>query len=250
MAGLIEAGPADEELEVAEVAAGEDECVLAVNVAGNVDRAALGWRFLNVAVGTDEAAGGEKTPWPMMSRCQQAVVVGAFAAHCGTELDPVGRRAYGNHVDHAADGARSVEVADAAANKLDVADGELGLLLPVNPSAERIVERHIVLGDEGAAGGGGTESAKADALRSGIGDERAGTAEKLDAGKLAQLVIEGEAGGGAQRLLSKQARSDRALQNAKRSAIRGDGDLVDSSLSAQAWRSGAGWDAVGACVGV
>ena len=162
-----------------------------------------------------------------MSRCQQAVVVGAFATHCGTELDPVGRRAYGNHVDHAADGARSVEVADAAANKLNVADGELGLLLPVNPSAERIIERDIVLGNESAAGGSGTESAKADALRSGIGHERAGTAEKLDAGKLAQLVIEGEAGGGAQRLLSKQARSDRALQNAKRSAISGHGDLVD-----------------------
>ena len=116
------------------------------------------------------------------------------------------------NVDHAADGARSVEVAGAAADELDVFDGELGLLLPVNPAAERVVERDIVFGDEGAAGGGGTEGAKADSLRSGIGDERAGAAKELDAGKLAQLVIEGDAGGGAQRLLGEKARGDGAFQ--------------------------------------
>ena len=80
VAGLIEAGSAHEELEVAEVAAGKDECVLAVNIAGDIDRPALRGSFLNVAVGADEAAGGEEIPRPMMSCGQQAVVVGAFAA--------------------------------------------------------------------------------------------------------------------------------------------------------------------------
>ena len=111
----------------------------------------------------------------------------------------VGGGADRNDVDDAADGARSIEVAGAAADEFDGLDGELGLLLPVNPSAERVVERHIVFGDERAAGGGGTQAAQADALRGGIGDQRTGAAEELDAGKLAQLIVEGDGGGGAQR---------------------------------------------------
>ena len=62
MAGFVEAGASDEELEICEIAAGKDECVLAVNIAGDIDGAALGWALLNVAVGADEAAGDEKIP--------------------------------------------------------------------------------------------------------------------------------------------------------------------------------------------
>ena len=96
----------------------------------------------------------------------------------------------------------------------------------MNPAAERVVERDIVFGDQSAAGGGGTESAKTDSLRGGIGDERAGTAKELDAGQRAQLIVEGDGGGGAQGFAGEQARSDGALQDAERGAIGGDGDLL------------------------
>ena len=82
----------------------------------------------------------------------------------------------GDDVNDAADGAGTVKVAGAAADEFDGLDGELGLLLPVNPTAERVVERDIVFGDQSAAGRGGTEGAKADSLRGGIGDERTGAA--------------------------------------------------------------------------
>ncbi len=70
-------------------------------------------------------------------------------------------------------------------------NGELGLLLPMNPSADRVVEGYVVVGDKRAAGGGGAETAQADALRCGIGDERTGAAKKFEAGNLADLAVEG-----------------------------------------------------------
>ena len=60
----------------------------------------------------------------------------------------------------------------------------------------------------------------------GIGHQRTGAAEQLDAGKLAQLVVQGDGGRGAQRLLREQARGRRAFQSAQRGAIGGDGDLL------------------------
>ena len=59
-----------------------------MHVAGDVDRAALRWRLLNVAVGADEAAGGEQAPRAVLGRRQHAVVVGAFAAVGGADLQP------------------------------------------------------------------------------------------------------------------------------------------------------------------
>ena len=66
-----------------EIAAGREQSVLAVNVAGDIDGAALRWALLNVAVGADEAAGGEEIPWTDVSCGEKAVVVCAFAAEGG-----------------------------------------------------------------------------------------------------------------------------------------------------------------------
>ena len=134
----------------------------------------------------------------------------------------------GNHVDDAADGAGAVEIAGAAAHQFDAVDGELGLLLPVNPSADGVVEGHIVFGDQRAAGGGGTEAAQADALRGGIGHQRTGAAEQLDAGKLAQLAIHGDRGRIGEGGLCQEARGYRTLKRTERRAIRGDRDLFGS----------------------
>ena len=52
-----------------------------------------------------------------------------------------------------------------------------------------------------------------------------GAAEELDAGQLADLVVERDAGGGGERLLGENARGGGAFKIAERSAICGDGDL-------------------------
>ena len=72
------------------IAASGDESVLAVNVAGDVDGAALGGALLNVAVGTDEAAGGEEIPGAKMRSGEEAVIVSAFAAEGTSYRDAFG----------------------------------------------------------------------------------------------------------------------------------------------------------------
>ena len=54
-------------------------------------------------------------------------------------------------VEHAADRPGAIEVTGAAANDFDAVDGELRLFLPVDPPADSIVERDIILRDQGAA---------------------------------------------------------------------------------------------------
>jgi len=93
-------------------------------------------------------------------------------------------------------------------------------------SGEGVVQRDIVFGEQGAAGGGGTECAEAHSLRGGVGDQRTGAAEELEAGKLAELVVECGRGGGAEGLLSEEARGDGAFERAERGAVGGDRYLL------------------------
>ena len=111
-------------------------------------------RFLDVAVGAERAAGGEQSPGSVFRFGERAGIVGAFAAVAGADFDEVGGRPDGDHVEHAADGAGTIEIAGAAADEFGALNSELGLLFPVNPSADGVVEGHVVLCDEGAAGGG------------------------------------------------------------------------------------------------
>ncbi len=105
VARFVKTGAAHEELEATDVAAGEDERVLAVNITGDIDRAALGWSFLNVSVGADEAAGCEEIPWTGVRGSEQAVVVSAFAAKGTPYLQAIGRGSCRDYVHHAANGA-------------------------------------------------------------------------------------------------------------------------------------------------
>ena len=171
VAMVVESICADEETERALDVFGEDKGVLAVNVAVNIHRAALVGSFLDVPVGPDDAAGGQQSPRAVVGFGDEAVVAGAFRAVAGADLSEVCCGAHGDYVDDAADGAGAVEVAGAAADHLDALDGQLWLLLPVNPVGEGVVERNVILGDEGAAGGSGAESSEAQALGGGIGDE-------------------------------------------------------------------------------
>ena len=103
-------------------------------------------------------------------------------------------------------------------------NGELGLLLPVNPAADGIVEGHVVVDDECAAGGGGAEAAQADSLGCGVGDERTGTAEELEAGNLADLAVESDGRRFAENALREEPRRRRAFKRAERRAVGSDGD--------------------------
>ena len=69
-----------------------------------------------------------------------------------------------------------------------------GNFVPVDPAAEGIVHGDAVLEHEGAAGGGGAEAAQGDALAGGVLDARTGAAEELEAGLLAQFVVERDGG--------------------------------------------------------
>src|SRR5208283_893483 len=60
----------------------------------------------------------------------------------------------------------------------------------------------------------------------GIGDERRPSAEEIDAGKLAELIVERDGGGGGERVLAQDSRSGGAFEIAQRGAIGGDGDLL------------------------
>ena len=93
-------------------------------------------------------------------------------------------------------------------------DGQLRLFLPVNPSADGIVQRHIVFSDQGAAGRGGTQAAQADSLRRGIGHQRTRPAEHLHAGKLAQFVVQGHRSRGIREPFADSSRVVAGLSSA------------------------------------
>ena len=203
VARFVEASDARKQAQGSANALGQQHCVLAVDVAGDIDRAALRGRLLNVAVSSQQAARDEQAPGSVVRFGEQAVVVCSLAAIAGAEFSGVGRGAHGDHADHAADGAGTVEIAGAAAHQFDAPKGQFGLLLPVNPSAYGVVQRDIVLGEQGAAGGGGTQAAQADSLRGGVCHQRTGTAEEFDTGKLAKLAVQSDGRGCFERLLGE-----------------------------------------------
>jgi hypothetical protein len=168
-----------------------------MHVGGDVDGAALQGSFLDVAIGAEAPPEASNPQGPRFRR--ERFRRRFLRRRSWSGVRTIGGGPHGDHVQHAADGAGTVEVAGAAAHEFGTLDGELRLLLPMNPSADGVVEGHIVLGDEGAAGRSGAEAAYADSLRGGIGNERTGAAEHFNAGQLAHLVVQGDGGHGAER---------------------------------------------------
>lgn len=105
VAGVVESVGTNEDAKRALMVLGEDQAILAMNVARDVDRTALKGGFLDVAVGAQDPAGGEQSPWAVFGLDQQAVVVGFLGAVAGAQLGLIGGGAQGNDVDYAADGA-------------------------------------------------------------------------------------------------------------------------------------------------
>src|SRR5580698_3736682 len=136
MADFAEDVAADENTAVARKCAVDfGEAILRVDVGGLIDRAAQIGRNERVAIGGDEAATGERGPWPLLRGCECAVVEGALRAAAGEDLDFGGLWARGNHADNPADGAGAVEIGCAAAHNLDGMDRELRQFFPVDPTA-------------------------------------------------------------------------------------------------------------------
>ena len=98
VAGFVEAADAREEAQRAAVVLGKKQPVLAVDVAGGVDGAALRGSFLDEAVGADEAAGASRPQGPCLVWSEQAGVVGAFAAVAGAEFGLAGGGPDGNEL--------------------------------------------------------------------------------------------------------------------------------------------------------
>ena len=67
-----------------------DKRILAVDVAGDIDGAALVGRLLNVAVGAEDTRCREHAPRTEVDLRERARVVGAFSAVGGSEFSGVG----------------------------------------------------------------------------------------------------------------------------------------------------------------
>ena len=147
VARIVETGATDKKPERPLHVLRQYHAVLAVHIAGQIHGAALKRSLLDVSVGAQHAPGRQQSPWPSLGLQQQAVVVRSFRAIAAPQLGRVAAWPRLHHVYHAANGARSVQVARASAHHFDALDLQLRYRLPMNPSGKRIVQRHIVFGD-------------------------------------------------------------------------------------------------------
>src|ERR1700689_2843903 len=101
-------------------------------------------------------------------------------------------------------------------------DNWRGELLPVNPTTERIGNWNLVKYHQRAAGRGRSKTAQGNTFGGGVRHQRTGTAEKLKAGRLAQLVVERNPGRLTQLLGVKNAGAGRTVRRGERRAVSGD----------------------------
>ena len=167
---------------------------LVVDVGGNVDGTCERWGGDDVAGGAEGVGGEELAPLAVAEVAAQADGGGVLGAAESVGFEMRGGGAGGNDVDDAAEGAGAVEIGAAPGGNGDGVERVGGDFVPVDPSAEGIVQGDVVLEDEGAAGGGGAEAAERDALTGGVLDAGAGAAEEFEAGLLAEFVVERDGG--------------------------------------------------------
>ena len=98
---------------------GQQNTVLAMNVACDIDGAALPGSLLDIAIGSDNASGCQHAPRPLLGLKTESFVVGALRTAAALEFSEIGSGPRRHQIDDAADGARSVEIAGAAAHQFD-----------------------------------------------------------------------------------------------------------------------------------
>src|SRR6185369_10591041 len=93
-------------------------------------------------------------------------------------------------VDDAAERVRAIEARRAALHDFDARHGLTRHAAPVNPAAERVINRNAIAQDHGAARARRADAAQADALRRRVRRAAARTAEEREARHLSEYVIE------------------------------------------------------------
>ena len=230
---LVEADAACEQAQRPVGMLDQREAGARMHVRVHIYRPALPRSFLDVAVRAHQGSGDFPAPWAAPALGKHALRVGVLPAVRGAYFERICGRLGDAEADHAANRARSIEVAGAAADQLHAAQGKLRLLLPVDPPAHRIVHRDIVFGHQRAARRRRAKPAQADALRRRIRHQRTGAAEQLHARQLPQLVVHGYGGRALQCRLRKLPRDRGALQLAQGRAIRRNGHLLDGCGGSQ-----------------
>ena len=142
-------------------------------------------------------------------------------------LEPATGRSPPRHeLDDAAQGPGAVEVRRPAPQHLDALEGEAGHSRPVDPAAERVVEREAVGEDEGAARPARPEPPQRHALGGGVGGAAAGAAEEGEAGDLPQRVVHGGGGGRVEGGAGHDGDARGRVGDPRVAARRGDRDLL------------------------
>jgi hypothetical protein len=212
VARFIESAAAHKQSKRSAVALGQKHAILAVNVAGNIHRPTHGWSLLDISIRAQYANACQRSPRPIFALQEQAVVIGALCAVTRSQLRLVQAGTYRDHTDHAADGARSIEVACPSAHQFNALHCQFRLLQPVNCSGKRVAQRHIVFSQQCAAGRRRAQGAQAHSLRGGVSHHRAQPTEEFKAGQLPQLSIQSYGCHSVECVLSKQACRNGAVE--------------------------------------
>ena len=100
----------------------QKNAILAMHIRGDVHRTALPRSLLDITVGADNAAARQQTPRAELGLETQTIVVGSFCAVAASQLGQIFCGPRRHQADDAADSARSIEVAGAAAHHFDAID--------------------------------------------------------------------------------------------------------------------------------
>ena len=155
-----------------------------------INRAALIFGDRDVAIGREPFAAEGVRPASRPAAAEQRHSIGAETPRFGDRTAGQSVRTPGEDLDDAADRVGAVEVAAAAAQHLDAVDRRLRQLVPVDPAAERVVERHAVGEHQRPARTGAAQAAQRDALRRGIRHARRGAAEQREPRHQLERIVE------------------------------------------------------------
>ncbi len=129
-------------------------------------------------------------------------------------------------IDDAAERGAAVEVRRAAAQHFHRVDVGARHAAPVDPAAERVVERDAVHEDYGAARAARADAAQRDALRGRVGRAAAAPAEEAEARDLSERVVERDGGGRLQLRLRERDDARGRLPQPRLRARRRDGHTL------------------------
>ena len=90
------------------------------------------------------------------------------------------------------EGVATVQIGSTSAKNFDTGNSFAGNTIPIDPASEGIDEGKTVFENQGAAGGGASETSERDALVGGIRGATAGAAEERESRDLTEHVIDAE----------------------------------------------------------